>query len=98
MSSPQPATDASGMEVARVAGGLSMLLSTAYQIVIARQLGPAGFGLFILALAISTFLAEACDLGLDYGVLRFGGIARGAGDPGRFRSVARRGLLGAFAA
>jgi O-antigen/teichoic acid export membrane protein len=89
---------AGGAMVALVGGGLSMLLSTAYQIVIARHLGPAGMGLFVLGLAISSLLAEACDLGLDYGVLRFGGIAHGAKDPGRFRAVVVRALLGAAVA
>jgi O-antigen/teichoic acid export membrane protein len=70
-------------------GGVSFLLTTAYQIAVARSLGTAGFGLFVLALAISSFLAEACDLGLDYGVLRFGAIARGAGDLGRLRASLR---------
>jgi O-antigen/teichoic acid export membrane protein len=85
---------AGGAMVALAGGGLSILLSTAYQVVIARHLGPAGMGVLVLGLAISTFLAEACDLGLDYGVLRFGGIAHGAGDPGRFRAVVMRALLG----
>jgi O-antigen/teichoic acid export membrane protein len=89
---------AGGAMVGLVGGGLSMLLSTAYQIVIARHLGPAGMGLFVLGLAISSFLAEACDLGLDYGVLRFGGIAHGARDAGRFRAIVARALLGAAVA
>jgi O-antigen/teichoic acid export membrane protein len=89
---------AGGAAVALVGGGLSFCLTTAYQVAVARALGTAGFGLYVLALAVSTFLAEACDLGLDYGVLRFGAIARGAGDPGRLRVVVRRGLLGAFTA
>jgi O-antigen/teichoic acid export membrane protein len=89
---------AGGAAVALVGGGLSFCLTTAYQVAVARALGTAGFGLYVLALAVSSFLAEACDLGLDYGVLRFGAIARGAGDPGRLRAVVRRGLLGAFVA
>jgi O-antigen/teichoic acid export membrane protein len=89
---------AGGAAVALVGGGLSFCLTTGYQVAVARALGTAGFGLYLLALAISTFLAEACDLGLDYGVLRFGAIARGAGDQDRLRAVIRRGVLGAFAA
>jgi O-antigen/teichoic acid export membrane protein len=89
---------AGGAAVALVGGGLSFCLTTGYQVAVARALGTAGFGLYLLALAVSTFLAEACDLGLDYGVLRFGAIARGVGDSGRLRAVVRRGLLGAFAA
>jgi O-antigen/teichoic acid export membrane protein len=89
---------AGGAAVALVGGGLSFCLTTGYQVAVARALGTSGFGLYLLALAVSTFLAEACDLGLDYGVLRFGAIARGLGDPSRLRAVVRRGLLGAFAA
>jgi O-antigen/teichoic acid export membrane protein len=89
---------AGGAAVALVGGGLSFCLTTGYQVAVARALGTTGFGLYLLALAVSTFLAEACDLGLDYGVLRFAAIARGVGDSGRLRAVVRRGLLGAFAA
>jgi O-antigen/teichoic acid export membrane protein len=80
-----------------LAGGIvSFLLTTAYQVVIARRLGPAGFGVLALALAIASFLAEGCDLGLDYGVLRFGGIARGAHQPGTFRAILRPALRGSM--
>ncbi|MDP9330335.1 MAG: oligosaccharide flippase family protein [Actinomycetota bacterium] len=84
--------------VALVGGGLSFVLSIVYQVVIARRLGTAGFGVFVLALAISNLLAEGSDLGLDYGVLRFGGIAHGAGDPGRFRSALKPALRGSLIA
>jgi O-antigen/teichoic acid export membrane protein len=89
---------AGGAAVALVGGGLSFVLSIAYQVVIARRLGTAGFGVFVLALAISNLLAEGSDLGLDYGMLRFGGIAHGAGDPGRFRSALRPALRGSLIA
>jgi O-antigen/teichoic acid export membrane protein len=89
---------AGGAAVALVGGGLSFCLTTAYQVAVARALGTAGFGLYVLSLAVSTFLAEACDLGLDYGVLRFGAIARGLGDPSRLRALVWRGLRGAFIA
>ncbi|MDQ4058747.1 MAG: flippase [Actinomycetota bacterium] len=87
---------ARGTAIALIGGVASFVLASVYQVIVARSLGAAGFGLFILALAISNFLAEGSDLGLDYGVLRFGGIARGLGDPGRFRSVLQRSLAGSF--
>jgi O-antigen/teichoic acid export membrane protein len=96
--SDAPRRVAGGAMLALAGNGVSFLMTTAYQIAIARSLGTAGMGVLLLALAISTLLAEACDLGLDYGVLRFGAIAHGAADPGRFRSVVRRGLFGAFTA
>jgi O-antigen/teichoic acid export membrane protein len=77
---------------------MAFVLSVAYQIVIARRLGAAAFGLFVLALAISRLFAEGSDLGLDYGVLRFGGIAHGAGDPGGFRAILRPALIISFLA
>jgi len=81
-----------------LAGGLlSFALATAYQIIVARKIGPAGFGVLALALAIGTFLAEGSDLGLDYGVLRFGGIARTEGKPGVFRTIVRRAIGGTLA-
>jgi O-antigen/teichoic acid export membrane protein len=89
---------AGGAAISLVGGGVSLLLSTGYQIVVARNLGATVYGLLVLGLAVSTFLAEACDLGLDYGVLRLGGIARGAGDTDRLRAVVGCGLLGSFAA
>jgi O-antigen/teichoic acid export membrane protein len=93
-----PRRVAGGAILALGGNGLSFLMTTAYQIVVARHLGPTGMGLLLLSLAVSTLLAEASDLGLDYGVLRFGAIAHGAAEPGRFRSVVRRGLAGAFGA
>jgi O-antigen/teichoic acid export membrane protein len=96
--SDAPRRIAGGAIVALSGSAVSFLVATAYQVLIARRLGAEGLGVFVLTLAVSTFLAEACDLGLDYGVLRFGGIAHGAGDPGRLRAVVQRGLLGAVAA
>jgi O-antigen/teichoic acid export membrane protein len=49
-------------------------------------------------LAISNLLAEGSDLGLDYGVVRFGGIARGLGDWGRFQSTIRSAVRGCLIA
>ncbi len=49
-------------------------------------------------MAISNLLAEGSDLGLDYGVVRFGGIARGMGDWGRLRSTTRSAVRGCLIA
>jgi O-antigen/teichoic acid export membrane protein len=88
-----------GSSLVALAGGVvSFLLLAGYQVAVARALGADAFGLFVLALVICNLLAEACDLGLDYGVLRFGAIAHGAGAVGRLRSVIWQGLFGAFLA
>jgi O-antigen/teichoic acid export membrane protein len=67
-------------------------------VAVAGKLGPSGFGLLVLALAIARLLAEASDLGLDYGLLRLGGISYGQGDHGRFRTIVRRGIVGSLLA
>lgn len=78
-----------------LAGGLvSFAFAITYQVVIARSLGPEAFGLVVLALAVSRFFSQGADVGLDYGVMRFGGIAHQEGDPGRFRAVLRSALWG----
>ena len=82
--------------VALAGGALSFLLSMAWQIVIARRLGSAGAGVFFLALAISRVLAEGGDLGVDYGILRLGGIAHGSKDANRFRALIHNGLRGSL--
>jgi O-antigen/teichoic acid export membrane protein len=85
-----------GAVVALAGGALSFLLSLGWQVVIARNLGPAGAGVFFLALSISKLLAEGGDLGVDYGILRLGGIAHGSSDANRFRALVFSGLRGSL--
>ena len=82
--------------MALAGGAISFVLSLAWQWVIAQRLGPAGAGVFFLALAISKLLAEGGDLGVDYGILRLGGIAHGADDPHRFRALLHNGMRGSL--
>ena len=82
--------------MALAGGALSFLLSLAWQVVIARRLGTAGAGVFFLALSISKLLAEGGDLGVDYGILRLGGIAHGTSDANRFRALIFSGLRGSL--
>lgn len=89
---------AGGAIVSLAGGAISFVLSIGYQIVMARRLGPSGFGVFVLALAIARLLAEASDLGLDYGILRLGSIAHGQGSTARLRAVLRDGIVGALVA
>ncbi len=67
-----------------------------WQGVIANRLGPAGVGVFLLALALSKLLAEGGDLGVDYGILRLGGIAHGSADADRFRALVFIGIRGSL--
>jgi len=89
---------AGGAVIALAGGGLSFVLSIAYQIVVARRLGASGFGVLILGLAISNVLAEGSDLGLDYGLLRFGAIARSEEAWGRLAAVLRAAVVGSLLA
>lgn len=49
------------------------VLGALFYIVIARTLGPAQFGIFSVAVAASTLLADVSDLGTDTGLVRFVG-------------------------
>ena len=85
-----------GALVALAGWAISFVLSLAWQWVIAQRLGPAGAGVFFLALALSKLLAEGGDLGVDYGMLRLGGIAHGSQDPHRFRALLHDGIRGSL--
>ncbi len=52
--------------------------------------------MFLLALAISKLLAEGGDLGVDYGILRLGGIAHGTKDANRLRALVFSGMRGSL--
>src|SRR3989344_2440393 len=51
-------------------------LGAFFFILVARNLGPAGFGIFSLAVAVSTFIADISDLGTGTGIVRFVGKYR----------------------
>jgi O-antigen/teichoic acid export membrane protein len=89
---------AGGALIALAGGGVSFVLSFAYQVVLGRSMGPVGVGLLFLGLAIANLLAEGSDLGLDYGLLRLGSISYRSGETGRYRAVVRQGLLGSLIA
>ena len=82
--------------MALAGGAVSFVLSLVWQGVIANRLGAAGVGVFLLALAISKLLAEGGDLGVDYGILRLGGIAHGSADADRFRALVFIGIRGSL--
>ncbi|OGM31298.1 hypothetical protein A2803_03845 [Candidatus Woesebacteria bacterium RIFCSPHIGHO2_01_FULL_44_21] len=48
-------------------------LGAVFFILVARNLGPAAFGVFSLAVAVSTLLGDVADLGVNTGIVRFVG-------------------------
>ena len=56
---------------------LSKILTYLYRVIIARELGPEIYGLFSLALVVSSFFVMAASLGLPDGALRYLSFYRG---------------------
>ena len=74
----------------------SKLLTYFYRVVIAREFGPEIYGLFSLALVVSSFFVMAASLGLPEGALRYLSFYRGKGELAKARylfRVASRALL-----
>jgi O-antigen/teichoic acid export membrane protein len=67
--------------------GLTALFSFACLMVAARALGPAGYGLFALALTVLMMAAELSDLGVNAGIIRHASAHLGAGDAAAARAV-----------
>ena len=59
--------------VATVVNGV---LGVIFYITVARELGPAGFGIFAVAIAALTLIADIANLGTDTGLIRFIGKYR----------------------
>ncbi len=72
---------------------LSKILTYAYRLVIARELGPEIYGLFSLAIVVSSFFIMAASLGLPEGVLRYLSFYRGRKELQNERYLFRSALL-----
>lgn len=70
--------DALGVAAAKLAHAV---LALAISVVLARVLGPEGFGVYALAIAVVLILGTVAQLGLPVLVLRETARARGAGEP-----------------
>lgn len=68
---------------------LGVLVSYALQIVLARALGPTGFGSYAFVLAWTGPLAMIAGLGLPTVALRFLPVYKTAGDPNRLAGLVR---------
>ncbi len=74
MTSPAPAGLATRSITAFLWGGggafLRLFMQTSVQIVLARLLGPAQYGLFAMSVVVMTFSAFFSDIGLAYGLIQ----------------------------
>jgi O-antigen/teichoic acid export membrane protein len=82
-------------------GGFSLIVGTAAStvigalvvIVIARLLGPSGYGLYTLAFVIPPLFASASDLGLTSAITRYAASLRSQNQFGRAASIIRSVLV-----
>ncbi len=72
---------------------LSKLLSYAYRIIIARHYGPEVYGLFALALMVSSWFIIFSELGLGEGLVKFIPYFRGKKENEKIKHIFRRSLF-----
>jgi len=97
---PASARQAEG-NLNRLAGGITLLfsggwvaylLSLAFNVAVARHLGPQAFGAFTVGLTTSILLTRIAPVGMNLAVTRYVAIYHGQGDPRRIRGVVRLAL------
>ena len=66
---------------------LSKILTYSYRIIIARNFGQETYGLFSLALMISTLFVTIFSLGLQSGLLRYISFYRGKNEPEKIKTI-----------
>ncbi|MBT4242085.1 flippase [archaeon] len=71
----------------------SKIMTYVYRIIIARELGPEVYGLFSLALMISTLFIALASLGLPEGLLRYISFYRGEKEKGKSQYIFRFSLF-----
>ncbi len=72
---------------------VAKLLSYLYRVAIARTLGPAEYGLFSLALVISSLFITFSSLGLNEGLLRYIPLYRGKKEAAKLTRLIRSSFL-----
>lgn len=72
---------------------LSKVLSYAYRVIIARQIGPEAYGLFSLAVMLSGWIIVIATLGLNEGVLRYVSLFRGKQETGKIQYVIKASAM-----
>lgn len=71
---------------------LSVALRYAFEILLARSLGPSSFGVFFLGLAVFKVLEKVATLEASSGMLRFVSLYKGAGETGKMKGTILAGL------
>lgn len=87
-----------GASVAFALRGVGAGLAFAFNVVVARLLGPEGAGLYFLALSVTMIGSVVARLGLDNSVLRFVSAGVALQDWGRVRGAFRLAMGGALLA
>jgi O-antigen/teichoic acid export membrane protein len=72
---------------------ISKIITYFYRIIIAKNFGPEGYGLFSLAVMIATLFSSFFSLGLQSGILRYISLFRGKGEDNKIRSLIRFSCL-----
>ena len=88
------ARGAAGTVVVRVAASAVALVAA---LVLARELGPGGYGSYAAAIALVAGLAQPCALGLDVFGVREAAVRSAGGEWGPLRALQRRGGLAVVA-
>ena len=101
MSEPEPSHHsvadarriAKGTSIGAVGGIATALFMLGYAAAAGRSLGEQRFGLLALATVVYTVVAETADLGLDFGVIRYGAAVYQEGRMPELRGLVRAGLV-----
>jgi O-antigen/teichoic acid export membrane protein len=83
---------AGGSSLVFAGGWVAYVLSLAFHVVVARQVGASSFGSFTLGLTVTTVLAGIAPLGRDQAVVRYVAVYRGQEAPQQVRGTVRFGV------
>ncbi|HDL64840.1 MAG TPA: flippase, partial [Proteobacteria bacterium] len=84
---PEILTIAKGAGIGFMGMVIGSALRYLFQIIIARNLGPELFGLFILGLTVFKVTGMIAEMGLPRGIVRYVALFRGEGDESRLKGV-----------
>jgi O-antigen/teichoic acid export membrane protein len=77
-----------------VAGtAVSTIIGSVFVIIIARLLGPGGYGLYTLCWVLPALLASVADLGISSALTRYGASLRWEGKYSKLASMIRSGII-----
>lgn len=73
--------------------GARAVLLYAHSFLVVRLLGPSGYGIYVLAVAVITILSQVSELGLRRSTVRFVAMYAGQGDLACVRGVVKAAVL-----